>query len=135
MGGYYIAFIKTTYYPPTPLFQLALKWPAHGRIIRTLRYMYITTKLGSLDYMSNSEPHPKLTFVGLGKMLVRLVQLKLKVVLAHDQAWVRLGEDTPCSEHAHNPHFMLFFLLVILLIIFSPLFPAVYTCKQTDWPA
>ncbi len=39
MGEYYIAFIKTTYYPPTPLFQLALKWPAHGQIIRTLRYI------------------------------------------------------------------------------------------------
>ncbi len=40
MGSYYIAFIKTTYYPPTPLFQLALKWPAHGRIIRSLRYLH-----------------------------------------------------------------------------------------------
>ena len=37
-GGYYIAFIKTTYYSPTPLFH-ALKWPALGRIIRTLRYV------------------------------------------------------------------------------------------------
>ena len=37
VGGYYITFIKTTYYRPTPLFQHALKWPAHGRIIGTLR--------------------------------------------------------------------------------------------------
>ena len=37
VGGYYITFIKTTYYQPT-IFQHALKWPAHGRIISTLRY-------------------------------------------------------------------------------------------------
>ena len=41
VGRYYIAFTKTTYYPPTPLFQLALKRPAHGRIIhRICRIQY-----------------------------------------------------------------------------------------------
>ena len=33
VGRYYIAFTKTTYYLPTPLFQLARKWPAHGQIV------------------------------------------------------------------------------------------------------
>ena len=39
VGGYYIAFTKTTYYLPPPFLQLALKWPAHGRIIRRIQYM------------------------------------------------------------------------------------------------
>ena len=43
VGGYYIAIIQTTYYPPTPLFHLALKWPTHGRIIR--RQMLLPTEL------------------------------------------------------------------------------------------
>lgn len=33
VGGYYIAFTKTTYYLPTRLFQLALKWLAQWQII------------------------------------------------------------------------------------------------------
>ena len=37
VGGYYIAIIQMMYYPPTPLFHLALKWTAHGRIIRRIR--------------------------------------------------------------------------------------------------
>ena len=41
VGGYYITFIKTAYYRPTPLFQHALKWSAHGRILSTLRYYRI----------------------------------------------------------------------------------------------
>ena len=57
VGGYYIAIIQTTYYPPTPLFHLALKWPAHGRIIRRIRYKFIPFSLFFLKGLQYLSPY------------------------------------------------------------------------------